>query len=123
MVASDTGTLAREASSYSASAVRWRSPLPNRIQPSAMRWRVGRRPTLRSIAFTSCQGQPVSEVRSAAGAAGALARGSSVVRIWVIFRPMKDYKARITIEDRHATDLILPAAAIPFHLQRIEPRG
>jgi len=40
MVASDTGTFARLASSYSASAVRWRSPLPNKIQPSAMRWRV-----------------------------------------------------------------------------------
>src|SRR5215472_16846414 len=40
-----------------------RSPLPNRIQPSAMRWRVGRKPTSRSIDFTSCQGQPVSVER------------------------------------------------------------
>src|SRR6266446_3101952 len=42
----------------------WRSPLPNRIQPSAMRWRVGRRPTSRSMAFTSRQGQPVSAERA-----------------------------------------------------------
>src|SRR5215468_2321200 len=41
----------------------WRSPLPNRIQPSAMRWRVGRRPTSRSMDFTSRQGQPVSAER------------------------------------------------------------
>src|SRR5262245_45617807 len=40
-----------------------RSPLANRIQPSAMRWRVGRRPTSRSLALTSCQGQPLSSAR------------------------------------------------------------
>ena len=33
----DTGTFASVASSYSISAVRWRAPLPNRSQPSAMR--------------------------------------------------------------------------------------
>src|SRR5262245_27785684 len=42
-----------------------RSPLPNKIQPSAMRWRVGRKPTSRSIALTSCHGQPVSAARAA----------------------------------------------------------
>src|SRR5262245_17026366 len=47
----------------------WRSPLPNRIQPSAMRWRVGRRPTSRSMDFTSRQGQPVSAEREDALAA------------------------------------------------------
>src|SRR6476660_3642474 len=40
-----------------------RSPLPNRIQPSAMRWRVGRKPTSRSMDFTSRHGQPVSAER------------------------------------------------------------
>src|ERR1700674_4463453 len=30
-----------------------------------MRWRVGRKPTWRSMAFTSCQGQPVSSARAA----------------------------------------------------------
>src|SRR5215471_971304 len=63
MVASETGTLALLASSYSISAVRCRSPLPNKIQPSAMRCRVGRRPTSRSMALTSCQGQPVRSAR------------------------------------------------------------
>src|SRR5580692_11589057 len=43
----------------------WRSPLPNSNQPSSMRWRVGRSPTCRSIALTSCQGQPVSAARRA----------------------------------------------------------
>src|SRR5258708_34533306 len=42
----------------------WWSPVPNRMQPSAMRWRVGRRPTSRSMDFTSCQGQPVSAERA-----------------------------------------------------------
>src|SRR5882757_2755357 len=42
-----------------------RSPLPNRIQPSAIRWRVGRSPTSRSIDLTSCHGQPVSVERGA----------------------------------------------------------
>src|SRR5712691_11021533 len=42
-----------------------RSPLPNRIQPSAMRCLVGRRPTSRSMDLTSCHGQPVSEEREA----------------------------------------------------------
>src|SRR6266852_6042536 len=31
-----------------------------------MRWRVGRRPTVRSIALTSCHGQPVSSARACA---------------------------------------------------------
>ena len=30
-----------------------------------MRWRVGRKPTWRSMVFTSCQGQPVSSERAA----------------------------------------------------------
>src|SRR5262245_36242721 len=50
----------------------WRSPLPNRIQPSDMRWRVGRSPTSRSIACTSCQGQPVSTELAVACAKRAL---------------------------------------------------
>ena len=33
------------------------------VDRRAMRWRVGRRPTSRSIAFTSCHGQPVRAVR------------------------------------------------------------
>ena len=40
----------------SISAVTWRSPLLNRIQPTAIRWRVGRRPTSRSMDFTSRHG-------------------------------------------------------------------
>src|SRR6516225_4048474 len=63
MVASDTGTLALTASSCSISAVTCRSPLPKSIQPSAMRCRVGRKPTPRSMALTSCQGHPVREYR------------------------------------------------------------
>src|SRR5262249_15318604 len=57
-VASETGTLARFASSKSTSAVTCRSPLANRIQPSAMRWRVRRRPPARSLALTSCPEPP-----------------------------------------------------------------
>src|SRR6266446_2906998 len=41
-----------------------RSPLPNRIQPSATLCRVGRSPTSRSMDFTSCHGQPVSWERA-----------------------------------------------------------
>src|SRR5438093_2810624 len=53
-----------------------RSPLPNKIQPSAMRWRVGRKPTSRSMDFTSCQGQPVSGERATPAATGsAVSRG------------------------------------------------
>src|SRR5262249_60688676 len=40
----------------SISAVTWRSPLLNRIQPTAIRWRVGRRPTSRGMDFTSRHG-------------------------------------------------------------------
>ncbi len=45
----------------SISAVRWRSPLPNRSRPSAMRWRVSRKPTELSISLTSCHGQPFEQ--------------------------------------------------------------
>src|SRR5262249_12856032 len=44
-----------------------------------MRWRVGRRPTSRSMDFTSCQGQPVSAER-AAGRRSPTARASATVR-------------------------------------------
>src|SRR5215218_994085 len=70
MVASDTGTLALVASSYSISAVTCRSPLANRIQPSAMRCLVGRSPTERNIDFTSCHGQPFRSVRAGASRGG-----------------------------------------------------
>src|SRR5262249_32776510 len=80
-VASDTGTLALVASSYSISAVMCRSPLPNRIQPSAMRCRVGRKPTSRSMDFTSCHGQPVSVER----AVGLASRpGLSIVLVYAM---------------------------------------
>jgi hypothetical protein len=66
MVANDIGTLALTASSYSISAVTCLSPLPKSIQPSAMRCRVGRKPTSRSMVLTSCQGQPVRADHEAA---------------------------------------------------------
>src|SRR6185312_9065071 len=87
MVASDTGTLARVASSKSISAVRWRSPLPNSSQPSAMRWRVGRKPTWRRFALTSCHGQPVISDRSElADTTAGLAEGNTIRRL-ALLRP------------------------------------
>src|SRR5450759_5071956 len=104
MVASDTGTLARVASSLSISAVRWRSPLPNSSQPSAMRWRVGRKLTWRSIAFTSCHGQPVSSERSAAFAAAAgVTYGNTMVRGWLIVTPKQPAPAGRQITVSFAT--------------------
>ena len=51
-----------------------------------MRWRVGRKPTWRSIAFTSCHGQPVNSERSAAGGGAALglADGNTMVLTWLV---------------------------------------
>src|SRR5262245_31417029 len=90
----------------------WRSPLPNRIQPSAMRWRVGRRPTSRSMDFTSRQGQPVSAERGdalAARSAPSTALVKTMVRDGVMgtTEPFKSYPARIvafvTYGAEHAT--------------------
>src|SRR5580658_10926343 len=56
-----------------------------------MRWRVGRRPTSRSFAFTSCHGQPVRSARpgnageEAVGAAGPAA--GAMGRDWFIAAP------------------------------------
>ena len=51
-----------------------------------MRWRVGRKPTWRSIAFTSCHGQPVSSERSVAGggATAGLAEGNTMILTWLV---------------------------------------
>src|SRR5207248_2048316 len=44
---------------------------PNSIQPSAMRWRVGRKPTSRNMVLTSCHGHPVSAERCSSGTGAA----------------------------------------------------
>src|SRR6516165_3047362 len=63
-----------------------RSPLPNRSQPSARRWRVGRNPTARNFAFTSCQGQPVSAARAVGGCRPGPAAGMEAVDLKIIGR-------------------------------------
>jgi hypothetical protein len=55
--------------------------LPNNNHPKAIRWRVGRNPTCRSIALTSCQGQPVSALRSMI--CGAAAGSATFAKIMV----------------------------------------
>src|SRR5262245_39088700 len=57
-----------------------------------MRWRVGRRPTCRNMALTSCQGQPVRADRSGDRSVLAFILGITKVRVGVIsFTPKKAY--------------------------------
>src|SRR5690349_20812986 len=51
-----------------------------------MRCRVGRSPTSRNIALTSCHGHPVFSTRYAAKPVGLVIGGSDMVRVWVILK-------------------------------------
>ena len=96
--------------------ISWRSPLANKIQPSAMRCRVGRKPTSRSFALTSCHGHPVRSARPCwivAGAApGTIGRAVKTGRDSVIAAPTAFAADKIVASEiiiRHPA----PAATAP----------